>query len=141
MYGRLCFNNMKLIIWVKILIFKITWRPLIRQLLNFSKNFKITAMKNKFDETPSNPGWEFLTDIPFKTLIAQHQHWLTLRHMKKKMIWNPFKKESFHQFNVDYMTHTYLKKRSTHREQVIKVFSIIIQISHIKVYQKWVTKK
>ena len=31
-------------------------------------------MKNKFDETPSNPGWEFLTDVPFKTLIAQHQH-------------------------------------------------------------------
>ena len=66
------------------------------QKLNFPRNIlkfflgcipifddKITAMKNKVYETPSNPRWEFLTSVQFKTLIKQHQDWLPLRQMVK----------------------------------------------------------
>ena len=35
---------------------------------------KIVATKNKFDKNPSNPIWEFLTSVPLKTLITQHQY-------------------------------------------------------------------
>ena len=74
------------------------------QKLHFSRNIlkfflgcipsfdaKIAAMKNKDNETPYNPGWDFSTSVPFKTLITQHQNRLTLIHMKK-MIWYPVKR-------------------------------------------------
>ena len=35
---------------------------------------KISTTKNKVDETTSNPGWEFLTSVPFKRLITKHQY-------------------------------------------------------------------
>ena len=41
-------------------------------------------MNNEVEETPPNPIWEFLTSVPFKTLIKQHQDQLPLRHMAKK---------------------------------------------------------
>ena len=44
---------------------------------------KVTAMENKFDETPSNPKWNMFTSIPFKKLITQHQDRYPLRHMAK----------------------------------------------------------
>ena len=35
---------------------------------------KIIAMKNKFDEIPSNPRWNFSASVSFRTLITQHQY-------------------------------------------------------------------
>ena len=64
----------------------------------------------------------FLTNVPFKKLITQHEDLFTLIHMSKK-IWDPVKKETVHQFHVGFMTHPFLKKNSTHKEQVIKCFN------------------
>ena len=33
---------------------------------------KLSATKNKVDENPSNPRWEFSTSVSFKKLITQH---------------------------------------------------------------------
>ena len=41
-------------------------------------------MKNKVDEDPSNPIWDFSTSVPFKTLVIQNQDQYPLRHMTKK---------------------------------------------------------
>ena len=84
---------------------------------------KTSAMKNKVDETPSNPICSFSTSVPFKTLMTQHRDQFPLRHMKKK-IWDPFKKETVHQFHFVYMTHNSLKKHRTHRDQVIKKINL-----------------
>ena len=69
----------------------------ILQKINFHKNVlkfvlgciptfdaEIAATKNKVEETPSNPGWVFLTTVIFKTLIIHHKNILPLRHMKKR---------------------------------------------------------
>ena len=44
--------------------------------LGFIPSFddKTAAMKNKVDEIPCNTEWEFLTNVPFKTSIKQHQY-------------------------------------------------------------------
>ena len=97
-----------------------------RNVVNFFLGFiprfydKITATKNKLDETPLNPRWEFLTGVPFKRLITQHQYILPLRQISHIYIWYPVKKEKVHQFHVGYMTHPLLKKHRTHIEKVIK---------------------
>ena len=44
---------------------------------------KITVTQNKVDENPSNSRWYFLTSVPFKTLITQHQDQFPSRHMAK----------------------------------------------------------
>ena len=71
--------------------------------------------------------------------MTNHQYLFPLRQTKKP-IWNPFKKEIVHQFNIGYMTHPALKKYESHRDKVIN-FSIGIQTNHIKLYQKRVIKK
>ena len=43
---------------------------------------KFSAMKTNVVDTPSNPRWNFLIIVPFKTLITQRQDQLTLGHMK-----------------------------------------------------------
>ena len=60
-----------------------------RNILNFvlgcipSFDDKIAAIKNKVDKTPPNTRWEFLTSVPFKTLITQHQDQFPSRHTEK----------------------------------------------------------
>ena len=58
----------------------------------------------------------------------------------RKMIWDPVKKETDHQFHVGYMTHILLKNIRPIRSSLSN-FLVGIRISHIKVYQKWVIKK
>ena len=40
-------------------------------------------MTTNIDDTPPNTKWYFSTSVPFKTLITEHQYWLSLRHMEK----------------------------------------------------------
>ena len=77
-------------------------------------------MKNKADETPSNPIWEFLTSVPLKNLITKYQYLLKLIQTEEK-VWDRFKKETVHQFYVGYITHTSLKKHRNHIDQVIRM--------------------
>ena len=94
---------------------------------------------NKSD-TPSNPRWYFSTSVTFKTLITQRQHRLSLRHMSKKIIWDPVKKETVHQFHVVNMIHPMHKKHRTHRDQVIKIFESVFKPVTLKSIKNELTK-
>ena len=61
-------------------------RKLLKCDLGFIPSFvvKMDGMNTKVDDTSSNPRWDFLTSVPFKTLITQHQDQLTLRNTKNK---------------------------------------------------------
>ena len=140
-------TEMTLIIWVSILILTMTCHPLIKQPLIFSKknhrnvlkfvlgfiqrfDDKITAMKNKVGETPSNPRWWILIKFLFKILITQHRDILSLRHTAKGH--GIQSREGNHQFHVGYMTHPFTNKHRIHRDHIVKTFQSSFKLVTLK---------
>ena len=59
---------------------------------------RISVTKNKIDETPSNPIWEFLTSVLFKTLITKYQYIFPLGNMAKKRYGIQYRRKQFINF-------------------------------------------
>ena len=105
-----------------------TWHLLMRQLFYHYKTFTLAQFlsrlfwalfqsleisflewKNRTDETPSTPKWDYQTCLLFKTFILKNKDRLSLMHIGKKMIHDQDRSTSVYQFQVLHMTHTMLK--------------------------------